>query len=191
MAGPLSSLTSTFDDIESSNLKAIYIWHAHTYICFSIPFIKQRAGSQTTAIYLWCINDMLRAYNKQRAIVILPEHLEPACRAKHTSYVNRNYISLDCLGLLSHLLFRCWQGKWFGPVGLSIKVREVTWGWRFRSPGRKSFLFRRRDRTLQGKKVRGSHSMCKCWQKHLKIHFFKKIFLTDLKQAIKKKIGHI
>lgn len=132
----------------------------HTHIHFSIPFIQQRAGSQTTAIYLCCMNDMLRAYSKQRAIVILPEQLEPVHRAKHTSYVNRNHISLDCLGLLPHLLFRCWQGKWLGPVGLSMKVRAVTWCWRLRSPGgSKSFLFRWRDRTLQEKKVRGSHSV--------------------------------
>ena len=52
----------------------------HTHIHFSIPFIQQRAGSQTTAIYLCCMNDMLRAYTKQRAIVILPEYLQPVHR---------------------------------------------------------------------------------------------------------------
>lgn len=126
----------------------------HTHIHFSIPFIQQRAGSHTTALYLCCMNDTLRAYTKQRATVILPEHVEPVHRVRHTSYVNRNHVSLDCLGLLPHLLFWCWQGKWLGPVGLSMKVRAVTWRWRLRSPGgSKSFLFWWRDRTLQKKLV--------------------------------------
>ena len=161
----------------------------HTHIHFSIPFIQQRAGSQTTAIYLCCMNDMLRAYTKQRAIVILPEYLQPVHRAKHTSYVNRNHVSLDCLGLLPHLLFRCWQGKWLGPVGLSMKVRAVTWRWRLRSPGgSKSFLFWWRDRTLQGKNWEEA-IVCNCWQKHLKIHF-KKIKLIWSKPKEKKNWSH-
>lgn len=114
----------------------------------SVFFITQRVGGHPTALYLgaqWkCWQHIA---NKAKDSLPRTPWLCPPC--KHTSYVNRNHISLDCLGLLPRLLFWCWQRQGLGPVCLSVKVGEISWGWRPRSPDAdKPFFFRWRERTL-------------------------------------------
>lgn len=139
MAEPGSSLTEHLLSVSLSNKP---VFHAHTYVVGVFP----PSNKEQEARY---IKKML-IHRANKATVASQGHPDSVHTTKHTSYVNRNHISLDCLGLLSCLLFWCWQRQGLGPVCLSMKVREVTWGWRFRSPDtNKSFFFRWRERILQ------------------------------------------
>lgn len=119
---------------------------AHPYMQVCVPFMRRRVGSGAELLPWRQKLEANSTHTATQKPSPAPEvHLPP----EHTSDVNRNHVSLDCLCLLSHLLFWCWQGQWLGPVCLSVKVWKVTWVWSFWSPdARKFFILWWRNRTL-------------------------------------------